>query len=83
MCMEKYNRITRFSLLSFLSTRLERVISSPVFPTPSSIVHDCYTRRLLFNLQQISIRAHIFGLSKMLPEIRSQDVRRLYDSLEA
>jgi hypothetical protein len=70
MDVEKYNRITRFSPLSFLLTRLERIISSPVFPTPSFIVFDHNTRRLPVNLQQIGIRAHVFELSKMPLETR-------------
>ena len=35
------------------------------------------------NLQQIGIRAHVFGLREMAPETKSQDVRRIEDSLKA
>ena len=35
------------------------------------------------NLQQIGIRALVFGLRLMAPETRSQDARRMANSLEA
>ena len=81
---KKYNRILRFSLVFSLSQHVLNVLILLFLPlTASPFVLPSFIQRLLINLQQIGMRAHVFGLNKMAPETRSQDVRRMNDSLEA